>query len=708
MAASPAPGRSRLRRTALLAVCLLGGPALLAATAPPDSLPTSVPAQALVPDAGTAVADVEEPGPGVTVAGNRLLRDGDPWLPRGFNMVGLLTPAWCNRAVGIAARGHFGAEELAAARDWGADVLRFQVSQRGLADETLPEADRAAYRDTVLAGVAQARDAGFAVIVSMQDQFYGCGEVHPLPSAQTVAAWESLAPALVDDPSVLLELFNEPQNEADAAGWAQWRDGGPSPDPNLGDVAVGHQELVDTVRELGSTHVLIADTARLGERSTGLPLLTDPLQRTAYGIHPYYYERGERWWDDHYGDLAAVAPVLATEWNYLPDECGTWAQRMAPDLLDYLRRHGIGVFGHAFDIPRTTIADWSWTPTKCGTAVGGSGALLREYFLSLPATDTVPPAVPTGLRATSSDADEVSLAWDADPDATGYVLLRDGERIATPSGPEAHDAGLRASTTYTYTVRAVDAAGNVSGNAVPLQVTTPGPPPDTAAPVGPASLDARVPAPGSVRLAWPAATDDVGVTGYRVIRDGTALATVTGRSWTDGSAPAGARRYEVVALDAAGNVSTGSSAEAIVPASAPAGLTGTYFDTASFGTQRLVRVDRRVDFSWGTGRPAAGVGAETFSVRWTGRVLVPADGAWTFSVVSDEGVRVWVGGTLVVDDWTAHRSREARCVLGLTDDRAHDVRIEYYDRTGTATVRLLWSGPGTAEQVVPSTALLSR
>ena len=708
MAAPPAAGRSRLRRAALLAVCLLGGPAVLAATAAPDRLPAVVPAQALLPDAGPGAAGTAGAVPGVTVDGNRLLRDGEPWLPRGFNMVGLLTPAWCDRAVGIAAREHFGPAEFAAARDWGADVLRFQVSQRGLADPTLPEADRSAYRDAVLGGVAQARDAGFVVIVSMQDQFYGCGAVHPMPSAHTVAAWESLAPSLADDASVLLELFNEPQNEADAAGWAQWRDGGPSPDPNLGDVAVGHQALVDTLRSLGSTNVLIADTARLGERSTGLPLLTDPLQRTAYGIHPYYYERGEGWWDDHYGDLAAVAPVLATEWNYLPAECGTWAERMAPDLLDYLRRHGIGVFGHAFDIPRTSIADWSWTPTECGTAVGGSGALLRGFFLSLPGTDTVPPAVPTGLRAGASDATGTSLEWDAVPDATGYVLLRDGDRIATPSGPAARDATVRASTTYTYTVRAVDAAGNVSGNAVPLQVTTPGPPPDTTAPVGPASLDARVPAPGSVRLSWPAATDDVGVTRYRVLRDGTAVATVTGRSWTDGAAPVGARRYAVVALDAAGNVSAGSSAEAVVPAAAPAGLTGTYFDTATFGSQRLVRTDRRVDFSWGTGRPASGVGADTFSVRWTGRVLVPADGAWTLSVVSDEAVRVWVGGTLVVDDWTAHRSREARGVVGLTDDRAHDVRIEYYDRTGTATVRLFWTGPGTARQVVPSTALLAR
>jgi hypothetical protein len=368
--------------------CFLVGPALLAATAPPGRLPASAlpPATLLLPDPGpTASSSVPEAPaaePGVTVDGELLLRDGEPWVPRGFNMIGLLTPAWCDRATGIAAREHFGAEELAAAREWGADALRFQVSQRGLADPAVSKKERAAYLTAVVDRVAQARVAGFAVIVSMQDQNYGCGDVHPLPSAATMDAWSAVVPALREDPGVLFELFNEPRNEADAAGWSQWRDGGPSPDPNLGDPAVGHQALVDHVRGLGSTNVLIADTARLGERSTGLPLLEDPLDRMAYAIHPYYYVRGESWWDAHYGDLAAVAPVLATEWNHLAHECGTDAERMAPALLDYLRRHRIGVFGHAFDIPGTTVADWSWTPTDCGTGAGGSGALLREHFRS--------------------------------------------------------------------------------------------------------------------------------------------------------------------------------------------------------------------------------------------------------------------------------------------------------------------------------------
>lgn len=657
---------------------------------------------------GGTPAAAADPVPGLSVSGNLLLRDGVPFLPRGFNMIGLLTPAWCDRPVGIAARDRFGPEELAAAAAWSANTLRFQVSERGLADPDVPEADRADYLASVVDRVAVARAAGFVVIVSMQDQFYGCGDVHPMPSAATRDAWTALAPALMADPYVAFELFNEPRNEADAAGWAQWRDGGSTPDANLGDVAVGHQALVDHVRGLGATNLLIADAARLGERTTGMPRLTDPLGRVAYGIHPYYYSRGPSWWDEQYGDAAAEVPLIATEWNYLPAECGTPHQEMAPDLLDYLRRHHIGVLAHAFDIPRTIIADWTWTPTECGTAVGGSGQVLRTWFESLDDIDIVPPAVPAGLRATEIASDQVVLSWDASADDASYAVVRDGEVIGEPTSPGWTDATVRPDTTYVFVVRAVDAAGNESGNSPVLPVTTPSPPPDTTPPSPPASVSARLDSPTQVTLRWSPASDDVGVAGYRVTRDGAVLRTVNGLTTTDTRVPAGPHTYEIAAIDAAGNASTPTAATAVVPAAAPTGPTGTYFDTATFTVQRTVRIDPAVNFGWGTRRPASNVAPDTFSVRWTGRVLPGGDGTWTFYASSDDAVRVWVDSRLVVDDWTPHSLREARGSIALTADRTYDVRVEYVERSGSATVRLSWSGPGVTKQIVPAGRLLAR
>ena len=122
-------------------------------------------------------------------------------------------------------------------------------------------------------------------------------------------------------------------------------------------------------------------------------------------------------------------PLVATEWNYLADGCGTAEQRLAPALLDYLRRHHIGVLGHAFDVPRATVVDMTWTPTECGTAVGGSGRLLQTFFAGLGTLDLRPPDAPRDLRVEGLDAAHVQLAWTPATDDVGlasYVVVRNG------------------------------------------------------------------------------------------------------------------------------------------------------------------------------------------------------------------------------------------------------------------------------------------
>jgi hypothetical protein len=654
-------------------------------------------------------AALADPTVGLSVQGSRLLEDGAPFLARGFNMIGLLAPDWCARTAARTAGAHLGAGELAAARDWDATTLRFQVSQRGLGDPTIAADQRETYLQEIQAGVAQARAAGFVVILSMQDQALGCGTVHPLPSDQTVAAWDLLAPAFQDDPYVMFELFNEPVNQPDTAGWAQWRDGGSTPNANLGAPAVGHQQLVEHLRELGVLNVLIADVALRGERGAGLPPLADPAGQLVYGIHPYVYTQGPAWWDLQFGSLTAIAPVLATEWNYLAGDCGRAPERLAPDLLGYLRDHGIGVLGHAFDALRTTVADWSWTPTRCGSAVGGSGQVLRSFFAGLRDRES-PPTAPAGLRATDVASRQVTLAWDPSTDdvgVTGYQVLRDGVVIGTASTTGFTDTGVVPEEGVTYTVRALDAGGGVSPDSAELDVTTPPAPADTTPPSTPAGFTARVASPTSVVLGWRASTDDVGVTAYTITRDTTPVGVTTGLGFTDIPPTPGPHTYQVSASDAAGNTSHAATATVNVPAPAPAGLTGSYFDTATLTVQKLTRIDRTVNFAWGTRSPAPGIATNTFSVRWTGQILPTADGSWTFYTRSDDGVRLWIDGRPVIDHWTTHALMQDRGSIPLTASQAHTIRLEYADRTGSATIKLLWSGPGTATQVIPATRLLA-
>jgi hypothetical protein len=72
------------------------------------------------------------------------------------------------------------------------------------------------------------------------------------------------------------------------------------------------------------------------------------------------------------------------------------------------------------------------------------------------------------------------------------------------------------------------------------------------------------------------------------------------------------------------------------------GLQGEYFNNMTLsGVPVLTRIDSTVNFNWGSGSPGAGVNANQFSVRWSGQVRIPSNGAYTFYTQSDDGVRLW-------------------------------------------------------------------
>lgn len=130
------------------------------------------------------------------------------------------------------------------------------------------------------------------------------------------------------------------------------------------------------------------------------------------------------------------------------------------------------------------------------------------------------------------------------------------------------------------------------------------------------------------------------------------------------------------------------------------GLLATYFDNVDFTGPSVTRTDGPVSFSWGAGAPLAGIAADTFSVRWTGEVDAPAAGSYTFYTQSDDGVRLWIDGTKVIDAFTDHGSREDRGTITLSAGR-HAVKLEYYERTGSAVVALSWSSAAIAKALVP-------
>ena len=217
-----------------------------------------------------------------------------------------------------------------------------------------------------------------------------------------------------------------------------------------------------------------------------------------------------------------------------------------------------------------------------------------------PTPDTQPPSAPAGLNATAASGSQINASWTASTDnvgVTGYQVEHcqgGGCTNFTTVGPvltatSYSDTGLSAGTSYSYRVRATDAAGNWSAYSVVASATTTAP--DTQPPTAPTGLTANAASTSQINLSWTASTDDVGVTGYQVehcqgsgCTNFTAVGpVVSSTNFIDtGLTASTLYRYQVKARDAAGNWSAYSSVVSATtlapdtqPPTAPTGLTAT-------------------------------------------------------------------------------------------------------------------------------------
>ncbi len=206
------------------------------------------------------------------------------------------------------------------------------------------------------------------------------------------------------------------------------------------------------------------------------------------------------------------------------------------------------------------------------TGPGGSNVKTKPNYITVaPQVDTTPPSAPGSLTSTANGSSGINLSWAAATDnvgVTGYRVERcqgasctTFTQIATSTGTSFANTGLSASTTYRYRVRASDAAGNL-GAYSPIASATTAAGADTTPPSAPGSLTSTATGSSGINLSWAAATDNVGVTGYRVERcqgasctTFTQIATPTGTSFGDSGLSASTTyRYRVRASDAAGNL----------------------------------------------------------------------------------------------------------------------------------------------------------
>jgi uncharacterized repeat protein (TIGR03806 family) len=138
------------------------------------------------------------------------------------------------------------------------------------------------------------------------------------------------------------------------------------------------------------------------------------------------------------------------------------------------------------------------------------------------------------------------------------------------------------------------------------------------------------------------------------------------------------------------------------------GLRGEYFSNRNAvftGAATLVRTDPSVNFDWGAGAPDARIGVDHFTVRWTGQVQAQFSETYTFTTTSDDGVRLYVNGTRIIDQWIDQGPTDWTGSIALQAGRFYDIRMEYYENGGGAVAKLAWSSPSTAPTIIPTSQL---
>lgn len=347
------------------------------------------------------------PAPGngeqvVGVSGTRMTLNGSPWLSRGVVLQGFVRPLSAlqsdpTEAARLNARVNYGQAELDAIRSFHADTIRFQIGQPAL-DPNSPLYDPA-YLTDVENAIKTARQAGFVVMIMMQDEAIS-GETtpHPLPIAETQNDWDQFAAAFGSDRGVVFELYNEPNLLASAANWELWLNGGSVQSQGQTQTAIGMQELVNHLRARGAQNVFVLDglgvmgpdgtTRELTETLQGVPAVTDPLNRLVYAVHPYQHGfTDESQWDAEFGIPSQTLPVWADEWSApegLKLGLGTLTDyQVAVDLLNYFNAHSISLCTGAFDMTQfvvQTVPGWTLTNYDSSSSMKGSGTLVSNDF----------------------------------------------------------------------------------------------------------------------------------------------------------------------------------------------------------------------------------------------------------------------------------------------------------------------------------------
>ncbi|MES2733094.1 MAG: PA14 domain-containing protein [Bacteroidota bacterium] len=136
------------------------------------------------------------------------------------------------------------------------------------------------------------------------------------------------------------------------------------------------------------------------------------------------------------------------------------------------------------------------------------------------------------------------------------------------------------------------------------------------------------------------------------------------------------------------------------------GLQADYYNGRNFNHKVFSRIDPRIDFEFDKGGLPPGMNSDDFSVRWRGTLFAPVAGVYKLIVHADDGVRVWMGGKLIMDQWRWQYETVFTKNIALDAGRYYDLKVEYYNHPGFSVIKMSWQPPTEEEE--ESTSLLER
>ncbi|MET4075671.1 PA14 domain-containing protein [Hymenobacter sp. UYCo722] len=146
----------------------------------------------------------------------------------------------------------------------------------------------------------------------------------------------------------------------------------------------------------------------------------------------------------------------------------------------------------------------------------------------------------------------------------------------------------------------------------------------------------------------------------------------------------------------------GAPAWAQAPLPTGDGLKGDYYEGTNFEKFVLTRRDATINFNWGQQPPAPGLGAELFSVRWTGWLVPPTSGKYLFHVTVDDGIRLWLNDQLIMNEWRGQPLSNYTAAVELRADEPYRLRVDYCQYSMDTRVFITWEPPGPGAAQAPS------